>query len=435
MNKDVIKVEAPPSKSISHRALMCAALARGLSRLENVLESEDILRTKECLEKLGVNIKKDNGFYLVESPKERFVFNQEVELYGGESGTTFRLISGMLCGMEGTFKFIPAGRMNKRPMNGLEQAVAPHGITFTYLQHPSCPPFILRSQGLKGGVIRVSLEQSSQYLSGLILGSTLAKDKITIEIVGHKVLSWPYVGLTLQVLKEFGGKFAVEILENGQWVAKDFQDIESVSPGKIKFHIYPGSLQARSFRVEGDFSNASYLLAAGAVGQRPVLVQGLNLQTLQGDRAILDILEQMGARLEFQERGVVVFPSALKGIELDMGKCPDLVPTVAVLASLAKGPSLIKGVAHLRLKESDRLEAMARALISIGARVKVLEDGLDIEPGLTLKQPEIFHTYDDHRIAMSVSLYGLKGLKVNLDNPACVAKSFPHFFDVLRVIC
>lgn len=429
-----IKIKAPSSKSLSHRALICASLAQGTSTILDLLQSDDIKRTMDCLQRLGVKITTSNSKVEVEGKGRNFCFEQPIELYGGESGTTFRLITGLLCGAKGQFTFVPKGQMAKRPMDGIEQAVKSTGSQFTYLKNPKCPPFVLSSLGLSGDELTVSLEQSSQYLSGLILGSVLSPKPVTIYIGGKKVLSWPYVGLTLQVLKHFGGKFEVEQKTDRGWETIDFTKLTQITPGKVRFIIYPGPLVAREFRVEGDFSNASYLLACGVLGTRPILVQNLNPNSLQGDVAILSILGQMQAKIKILDTGVLVEPSSLRGLEVDMGLCPDLVPTVAVLASLAKGKTIIKNVAHLRIKESDRLQAMANEIAKTGTKIEVLPDGLKIEPAEQLEQPVSFTTYDDHRVAMSLSLYSLKGLKVNLDNPGCVSKSFPDFFTVLDQI-
>ncbi|SDN45474.1 3-phosphoshikimate 1-carboxyvinyltransferase [Desulfonauticus submarinus] len=430
----ILTIEAPPSKSISHRALLCAALADGESCLDNVLQSEDILRTRECLLSLGVKIETKGSLLLVKGRGKKFNFSNKICLYGGESGTTFRLITGLLCGARGKFEFVPAGRMGERPIDGLEKAVKNTGTTFTYLKKAKCPPFILDSVGLNGGCLQVSLEQSSQYLSGLILGAVLAKREITIEVIGKKAVSWPYVGLTLEVLENFGGKFKVQVFENNKWLNKDFREIKAVIPGKIRFIVFPKTLKSTCFKVEGDFSNASYLLGAGVLGRKPIYVQGLNLKSLQGDRAILDILKNMGAKLEIKKEGVVAYPSFLTGIEVDMGLCPDLVPTVAVLASLAKGKTVIKNVAHLRIKESDRLEAMAKEISKTGTKTYIEADKLEIVPQEHLRKKCYFHSYNDHRVAMSLSLYRFKGIEVILDNPDCVAKSFPNFFSIINEI-
>ncbi len=434
--QEPIVLQAPSSKSLSHRALLLASLAKGISQLDKVLVSEDILRTRECLQALGVEIEENSGVLRVKGKGRDFHFSSLVKLLGGESGTTFRLLAGLLCGARGEFLFLPQGRMQDRPMDGLEEAVQSQGIEFVYLEKPKCPPFILKSKGFKSPRLEVSLEQSSQYFSGLILGALLADFPLTLEVSGKKALSWPYVGLTLEVLKHFGGKFKVELKKEGTFTEVDFREVKEIRPGEIRVTIFPQDLQPAFFTVEGDFSNASYLLSFGAVGHKPVWVRNLKADSLQGDKFILEVLKRMGAKVEAKEDGFLVFPSRLKGIEVDLGLCPDLVPTVAVLASLATTPSKISNVAHLRLKESDRLLAMATEIAKVGCRVDLKEDGLEIFPQeLELAGKEVeFCTYNDHRVAMSLSLYSLRGLKARFDNPKCVAKSFPDFFQVLAQV-
>lgn len=436
MAVNYITLEAPSSKSLSHRALLVAALAKGVSSLKKVLKSEDIFRTRECLESLGVRIEEKQEILEVEGKNKKFHFSSRKELFGGESGTTFRLVAGLLCGAKGEFLFVPAGRMQDRPMDGLEKAVLGQEIEFAYLKKPNCPPFILKSKGLKGPKLEVSLEQSSQYFSGLILGAMLAANPIVLEVVGKKALSWPYVGLTLEVLKTFGGKFKVEVKKGDVFEEVDFRTVKKVEPYKLRVTLFPSELKATSFQVEGDFSNASYLLSFGVLGQQPVLVKNLNPKSLQGDAVILDLLAEMGVSIAQEEDGFLVFPSKLKGIEADLGLCPDLVPTVAVLASMASTPSKIFNVAHLRLKESDRLLAMATEIAKTGCKVELKEDGLEIFPqkGDLVNKEIDFCTYNDHRVAMSLSLYSLKGLKPRFDNPSCVAKSFPEYFQVLAKV-
>jgi len=253
---------------------------------------------------------------------------------------------------------------------------------------------------------------------------------------GDKVVSWPYVSLTLMVMADFGVDVAVDALENGQWQRRVFTDVTEVAPGKIRFTVTPGRYLSRRYAVEGDWSNASYFLAAGAVGNKPVTVQGLRRDSLQGDKAILGILERMGATVRWDETGVTVYATqGLRGVELDMGSCPDLVPTVCAVAAQAKGPTTIRNVAHLRIKESDRLEACATELRKTGVDAATFADGIAITPRPIQAGTAVnFCTYGDHRLAMSMSLFQFAGIAVTLDNPDCVAKSFPGFWDQWRLV-
>ena len=441
MHEPII-VTAPASKSLSHRALIAAALAGGASELTGLLDSVDITRTKACLRAMGATVI-ENG------PDAATVTGMPGGPRGGtspadaasldmhESGTSCRLLTGVAASGHGTFRIHGAPRLHERPIGALTDALVAQGVGVTFEGRPGCPPVLLTTIGIPGGEIEINLEESSQYLSGLLLAAPLAtKGEATITITGKKAVSWPYAALTLQTMEDFGVDFRVELLEDGVWVAKDYREITGIEPGKARFTVHPGPYAARECRVEGDWSNASYLLSAGALGSRPVTVAGLRGDSLQGDMAIVSILERMGARIEWDGDDVTVFPSELKGIAVDMGACPDLVPTVAVLASLAKGPTTITNVAHLRIKETDRLAAPAMEMAKLGVKSTFPDDdSIMVEPPAgpaPLHSPGKirFSSYNDHRMAMSLSLYGLKGFSTTFDNPSCVTKSFPDFFKV-----
>ncbi|MBT8762616.1 3-phosphoshikimate 1-carboxyvinyltransferase [Desulfohalobiaceae bacterium Ax17] len=438
----VIHLNAPSSKSISHRALMVAGLAVGESLITNLLASEDIAWTRACLEKLGVGFEDtEDGLKVkglggkIASAASAQASTEPLVLNVGESGTTCRLLTAIVAAGQGSFQIQGQGRMHERPIDALELALKEQGVTFFYLQNAGCPPFILHTGGFRGGKIEISMEQSSQFLSGLLLGASMAKERTVITVSGRKIVSWPYVGLTIKVMQEFGLGPEIEILENGTWQTKPLDEIDEIVPGRIRFIVTPGRFLARTFNVEGDYSNASYLLAAGALKDEPVVVHNLNPDSLQGDKEILNILSKMGARVTWQDEAggdparVLVEKQRLHGVQLDMGSCPDLVPTVAVLMALADGPSRITNVAHLRIKESDRLQAVSNELARVGCKTRLLEDGIEIFPQkIPQGQSFFFKTYNDHRLAMSLSLFQLAGIDVNLDNPACVAKSFPGFW-------
>jgi 3-phosphoshikimate 1-carboxyvinyltransferase len=254
---------------------------------------------------------------------------------------------------------------------------------------------------------------------------------VTISLEGSKIVSWPYVALTLQAMDDFGVTVDVQTRINGPWESVDWRSLHAVSPDSIRFRIKPQTYTARSYQVEGDWSNASYFLAAGAVGSSPVCVSGIRADSMQGDRAILDILTTMGASSMWDAQGCTVFPSSLTGTRLDMSFCPDIVPTVATAACFASGPTEIRGVAHLRFKESDRLEAVASQLRLAGQDVQVLDDGLIVHPQPMRPNTKIsLSSFGDHRMAMSLSLLGCGGVQPVFDDPACVSKSFPRFWDL-----
>ncbi|MFP4127553.1 MAG: 3-phosphoshikimate 1-carboxyvinyltransferase [Desulfonatronovibrio sp.] len=428
---DPIILNAPASKSMSHRALIASGLAMGESRLSNVLDSDDLDHTRKCLEALGVEISGTGADLKVKgiSGKISVPGDHKVSLDVGESGTTCRLIAAVAAAGKGEFEISGRGRMHQRPIKSLDKALTPLGIRFTYQGIDGCPPLTIISNGLPGGEISISLDESSQYLSGILLASTMAADDLTINLTGKKVVSWPYVSLTLQVMEQFGVVPEIQVLDNNIWKKARPSQIETAQPGKIRFIVHPAVFTSRDYQVEGDFSNASYLLAAGAIGNKPVLVRGLDPGSRQGDRAILDILEKMGAVLHRSERDILVQARELSGVDLDMSMCPDLVPTLAVLASLANGKTRISNVAHLKIKESDRLKGVYDEISRTGCRCELLDDGLVIDPVALNKGQSIeFSTYNDHRMAMSLSLYELAGIRVSLDNPGCVNKSFPGFW-------
>jgi 3-phosphoshikimate 1-carboxyvinyltransferase len=439
-----VTVTAPPSKSLSHRALIAAALAGGESRVDNVLASDDIDRTRDCLAAAGARFTRAGSGYEVQGACGAPAGGAETALVidVGESGTTCRLLTAVLAAGRGMFQVQGKGRMHDRPIGELTRALEGQGTRVRFLGKADCPPLLLIAAGLSGGKVVISMGESSQYLSGLLLAAPMAASRGVFEICGNKAVSWPYVALTLDVMRAFGVTFRVEMRVDGKWREIDFREPTEVAPGSVRFSVEPGAYAPRQYKVEGDWSNASYFLAAGALGPREVNVAGLHRASLQGDRAILGIVAAMGARVSYGllggEERIGVAPGELRGIDVDMGHCPDLVPTVAVLASRAAGVTRITNVAHLRIKESDRLAAMAGEIAKTGATVEVLPDGLRIE-GLGGKEaPSLgsvaFATYGDHRIPMSLSILELAGVRPVFDNPGCVAKSFPGFWDEWRKI-
>ncbi len=429
-----IGVQAPASKSMSHRALICAALAPGESRLSGVLESQDTERTMACLTACGAGFARlAEGEYAVrgmpDGPQGGPLNGEAAaDLNVGESGTTCRLLAGVVAGGRGAFRIHGEGRMHQRPLGEPARALAGQGVRFRFEEQDGYPPVVIETEGLPGGELDVRLEESSQYLSGILLAAPLARSAMTIGLGGAKAVSWPYVSLTLQAMADFGAPAVVEALAGGAFVPVDHASVTQAEPGQLRFKVAPGRYRPRTLRVEGDWSNASYFLAAGALGKRPVRVFGLRPGSLQGDRAILDILELMGAQVAWGEAGVTVSPRPLKGVDVDMGACPDLVPTVAVAACFAQGPTTIRNVAHLRIKESDRLEALATEIAKTGCGAAMFSDGLTITPApLPAGRRILFDTRGDHRLVMGPALFALAGIIAEFDNPGCVAKSFPGF--------
>jgi 3-phosphoshikimate 1-carboxyvinyltransferase len=444
MTPDPIVINAPASKSLSHRTLIAAALANGRSVISGILESDDITRTRGCLESCGAKIEEKDGTLVVtgmeDGPKGgnadgKHKDEEPHELFMHESGTTCRLMTAVAGAGRGTFNVHGAERMHERPMGELTGALEKLGARFDYGNKEGFLPFVMTSKGYTKKTVEITLEESSQYLSGLLLGAPLADHETVITVTGEKAVSWPYVALTLRIMEDFKAGFEVQRKKDGIWRSVPWRSVKGVAPGKTRFVVRPTGYEPSDYRVEGDWSNASYFLAAGALSRTPVLVKGLAADSLQGDRAILDILAQMGAPIQVTFDGILVEPGHLRGIKVDMGRCPDLVPTVAVAAAFATSPTTIENVAHLRLKETDRLAACATEVAKAGAATEIAGDALIIRPG-RLKRNEALEleTYNDHRMAMSLALFQLAGIEVSLDNPACVGKSFPGFWDEWKKI-
>jgi 3-phosphoshikimate 1-carboxyvinyltransferase len=427
--------------------LVAAALADGVSRLSRVLESDDTARTMDALRALGARFERtEPGFFNVTGtagragPSAENKSGEITDIFVGESGTTCRLLTAVLAAGQGSFRMHGAGRLHERPVGELADALTALGARFVFERKTGCPPFVLTARGLDASklpenTVEIGCDASSQYLSGLLLALPLGRACI-VKLGGKRVVSWPYVSLTLDTLEKFGIALTVDILTDDGWRKSDWRDLGEARPGAVRFRVRPGRYAAGSYVVEGDWSGASYFLAAGAIGPKPVRVSGLNPRSLQADAVFPDILAAMGAKMEWDGGDLTVFPSPLRGIDVDMGQCPDLAPTVASLAAHARGETRIRGVAHLKIKECDRMAAPAAELAKCGCAVSPGEDGLLIRPpdkGLTAPAAGVlFSSHGDHRIAMAVSLLGLPGrgagFPVPLDDPSCVAKSFPQFW-------
>ncbi|MDR1124650.1 MAG: 3-phosphoshikimate 1-carboxyvinyltransferase [Deltaproteobacteria bacterium] len=465
-----VPVRVPGSKSLTHRYIICAALAAGESCLDNALESRDISRTLEVLGACGAFIHRpEYGRLIIRglggAPRNRS--GGPIECYMGESGTSCRLLSAVLAAGSGAFFVYGQKRLHERPVGDLVEALRRLGAEINYAGKPGCPPLMINAGGLSYDLLpeqslAVSCDKSSQIMSGLLLAAPLVppparksgRPGLTLMLGGSAPISLSYLGLSLHSLEAFGVPAIMEVMDGRHWNTADWRvglDKLSPAPGRLRFRVGPAAYQARALSVEGDWSTASYFLAAGAVGPRPVRVEGLNPASFQGDRHFVDILRDMGARVEIDAPAVTVYPAPLRGLDLDMGNCPDLAPTLLAMAVHAKGATTVRNIAHLRLKESDRLAALGLELRKAGCSVTPLSDGLRLAPprsGPRLPDPAtMFNTHDDHRIAMALCLLGLParsprtgkqlpGFQVNLDNPACVEKSFPGFWQAWeRVSC
>ena len=405
------KVKVPGSKSITQRALICAALAEGESFLEGALRSEDPDLLAHALTSTGVSVEFAADSFRVKGVGGRPHLSGK-EIFMGNNGTGTRFFLAFASLGRGT-PIVVTGtkRLCERPFKPLIDALRAWGAVLRSLKNEGFLPVEIQGGGLSGQEVEVSVTESSQFLSALLLVGPYTKEPAKIKLTSPLV-SRPYVDLTIAIMRAFGA----EITEK--------ESLFSVSHKRY---------QPKKFKVEGDASSASYFLAAAALAGGQVTVTNLPKESLQGDSAFAGILSRMGCEVSYQD-GVTVkrdLAKPLKAIDINMGRYPDLVPTLAVVAAKAQGKTLIRGVPHLRFKETDRLKAVANELKKCGVPVEELEDGLIIEGQEKIKGAKI-ETYEDHRIAMAFAILGLVVPGIIIKNPSCVAKSFPNFWEVLE---
>ncbi len=402
-------VRLPGSKSISNRILLLASLARGETEVLGLLDADDTRVMRDALAKLGVQFS-NNKMTGVGGPFPV----KKAELFLGNAGTAFRPLTAALALSGGDYRLYGVSRMHQRPIGDLVDALRAIGARIDYAGRKGFPPLVVHASKLKTENVKVRGDVSSQFLTALLMALPLAGRDSTIEVQGD-LISKPYVEITLNVMQRFGIS-----VKRDAWRAFHVPARPYTSPGKIF--------------VEGDASSASYFLAAGARGGGPVRVEGVGRASIQGDVRFTEVLERMGARVSMEENAIEVSGGKkLKPVDMDMNHIPDAAMTAAVLALFADGTSTIRNVASWRVKETDRLAAMATELRKLGADVEEGSDYLRITPG-KLKPGVAIDTYDDHRMAMSFSLVALGGVPARINNPQCVAKTFPGFFDSLRSI-
>jgi 3-phosphoshikimate 1-carboxyvinyltransferase len=432
-------VRLPGSKSISNRTLLLCALARGSTRVLDLLRSDDTQRMLEALGALGVRIERSSeaggsgGLTAVVHGCAGDLPVREAELFLGNAGTAFRPLTAALTAVGGHFRLRGVARMHERPIGDLVDSLRALGARIDYLGNDGYPPLEIHPAALAvARPIRVRGDVSSQFLTALLLASPLLDGPrnagpVTIEVDGE-LISKPYVEITLALMQRFG----VSIERQGWQRFRLPSGARYVSPGTV--------------HVEGDASAASYFLAAGAIGGGPLRVDGVGRQSIQGDVEFADALEQMGAQVERGDNwlsaaspagvgaGTAAAVRPLRGIELDCNRIPDAAMTLAVLALFAQGPTTLRNIASWRVKETDRIHAMATELAKLGARVEAGADFLRIEPPLQLNPGVAIDTYDDHRVAMCFSLAALAGVPVRINDPSCVAKTFPDYFEVFASV-
>lgn len=402
-------IDLPGSKSVSNRALLLAALAHGKTTLTNLLHSDDISHMLTSLKALGVEFTlQGNGTRCTVRGCDKPFSGEDLELYLGNAGTAMRPLCAALCLGRGTFKLTGEERMEERPIGDLVDALRQAGADITYLKNEGYPPLLVRGTGLKGGKISIDGSVSSQFLTAFLMAAPLAKQQSLISIAGDLV-SKPYIDITLKMMQRFG----VEV---------DNHDYRSFVITGGQSYTSPGT-----FLVEGDASSASYFLAAAAIRGGKVRVNGVGLDSMQGDVQFAEVLEKMGAKITWGKEFIEAERGELHGVDLDMNHIPDAAMTIATTALFAKGPTTIRNVYNWRVKETDRLAAMATELNKVGAEVEEGNDYLTIVPPEKLKHAAI-DTYNDHRMAMCFSLVALSNTPVTINDPGCTSKTFPDYF-------
>ncbi|MCP4364599.1 MAG: 3-phosphoshikimate 1-carboxyvinyltransferase [Planctomycetes bacterium] len=408
-------IRVPGSKSLTNRALVVAALAEGESTINGALFSEDTEYMSSALRDLGFSIK--------ELPDEtKFIINGQggkvpagtAKLFVGNSGTAMRFLTAFVALGQGSFELDGVERMRQRPIQPLLDCLAQLGADAKSVSGSGCPPVLVAANGLEGGRAVMRGDVSSQYFTAVLLSAPYARAEVELAVEGDLV-SKPYVDMTIGLMEKFGVEVSCHNLNS--------------------FFIKAGQrYRPMTYDIESDASNASYFLAAAAVTGGRVRVLGIPHDSLQGDTRFADILHQMGAKVHRGDDFIEVEGGAqLSGIDINLEDCPDLAQTLAAVAVFASGKTRVRGVANLRVKETDRIKAVVTELERMGIRAQEHEDGFEIEPGQP--KPATIETYDDHRMAMSFSLIGLRANGIKIKNPNCVAKTFPGYFEELKKLC
>jgi 3-phosphoshikimate 1-carboxyvinyltransferase len=415
------RVRVPGSKSLTNRALLIAALANGTTTLENALYSDDSRYFATALQTLGFDVSLDpgNSSMTVTGLGGR-IPAQKAELFIGNAGTAARFLTAFLTLGNGEFTLDGEPRMRERPIGDLVEALAQLGANVT--PSPSqgegrgegliCPPLKICSSGLPGGKTQVSGNISSQFLSALLMIAPYAQNPVEID-VSTELNSKPYVDMTLSIMRDFG----VEVKRHEY----------------ARFIIYPNAFSPTpNYQIESDASAASYFFAAPAICGGAVRVENISRQSVQGDIAFLDVLKEMGCVVTESGNSIAVHrPSSIVGVDIDMRDIPDTAQTLATIAPFASTPTCIRGITSARVKETDRVHATCTELACLGVKVDEYEDGMTIYPCNDFRSATI-QTYNDHRMAMAFSLIGLRVPGISIENPGCVSKTFPNYFEELR---
>ncbi len=415
-------ITPPGSKSLTNRALVLAALADGECELTNILFADDTRVMIEGLRKLGFSLTVDEQQHTIQiTGGGGSIPASQAELFCGNSGTTIRFLTAMVGVGRGEYTLDGVPRMRQRPIGPLVELLTNFGVRIDYLAASGFPPVRVRADGIAGGIGKYGSEQSSQFLSAAIMAAPYARHEVRIDLDGPQT-SWPYVAMTMQLMDNFG--LTPELIRDHR-------------TGRPEHLVIPrGHYHPTQYTIEPDASNASYFLAAAAVHPgAKITVEKLGKRSLQGDVGFADVLHRMGAGLIFGPDFIsITGPQTLEGIDIDLGEMPDTAQTLAVVSLFANGPTTIRGLHTLRVKETDRLAALSNELTKLGAEVDIEGDALTIHPPERGPRPARIATYDDHRMAMSFAIAATKSPGIVLENPACVNKTYPDFFADLRQI-
>lgn len=406
----------PGSKSITNRALPLAALSEGTTILRGVLHSDDTRHMRKALEQMGIVITDvDETTWKVEGGRSR-LREPESEIFIGNSGTTVRFLTAFAALVPGKVTLVGDEHMAKRPISDLVDGMRQLGVKVDCAT--GCPPLTIHGGSLKGGTVKMPGEKSSQYFSAILMAAQCADGDITIEATG-KLVSRPYIDITLSMMKAFGAEVPPDAASRGE--------SSFLVPAK-------GAYTAREYVIEPDASSASYAFGTAAATGLPVVVPGLSEGALQGDFGFVKLMEQCGCQVEIKsdETSVTGGGASLKGLDVDMHHISDTVMTLAAIAPLCDAPTRITNVYNIRIKETDRLEATVNELRRLGQEVESGEDWLRVTPRPIT--PAIVKSYSDHRMAMSFAVLGLAKEGIQIEDPACVAKTYPTFWESLRQV-
>lgn len=406
------RIRPPGSKSLTNRALIVAALAQGVSRLQGVLDSQDTRVMIDSLQRLGLQVRHDAAACTAEiTGCGGQIPNPQADLWLENSGTSIRFLTAMCALGHGRYRLDGNERMRERPIGELVKGLQQLGVDLACELGTECPPVVVRAAGLNGGATRVPGSVSSQFLSALLMAAPAASGPLDIQIDGHLV-SEPYIDMTMGVMAKFG--------------------VQVQTPEAGLYRIQPQAYKSCQYDIEPDASAASYFFALAAITGGEITVEGLSRWSLQGDIHFVEALEKMGCDVRYEQDAVTVRGKPLKGIEIDMNAISDTAQTLAVVAPFAQGPTRIYNVKHMRFKETDRVTALVTELRRLGLQVDEAEDGLTVHPGPM--NPATIATYNDHRMAMSFALIGLRTPGIFIADPGCTAKTYPNYFEDLAAL-